>query len=311
MQQPPYPPPPYPPPYGQPPAYGQQPYPQQPYPPQQQQQWMPPVPSVDPIVVPLRLVMGGLGLSLLTSVIALVVNGRFYFGGLSRYGFPFLAFVATALLIAGAALLGSKKQAGHQLAIVAAGLYVASLLLSLFSPGPSFQGENALPYMPMAIRLLGFVGKLVTAAALSTLALSLLQLGRARGRRIDAVAIIVTGVAVLGVVVSMLFGFPFGGLVPRYAGSVSLYLLLPLLVTLLSLGARAALIFATQAVAEGPVAPGAVQGSFVLGFLAGFFGGCIGLGLVFAIAKGSQTKRGAGMGFSAQVIAGIILRGIR
>src|SRR5690349_4140373 len=44
-----------------------------------------------------------------------------------------------------------------------------------------------------------------------------------------------------------------------------------------------------------------VTGSIGLGFLAGFFGGCIGLILVYAIAKGPDTKKGAGMGFAAQI----------
>ena len=55
-------------------------------------------------------------------------------------------------------------------------------------------------------------------------------------------------------------------------------------------------------------APPAVEGNVALGFLAGFFGGCIGLILVMAIAKGPQTKRGAGIGFAAQIVIGAILR---
>lgn len=55
-------------------------------------------------------------------------------------------------------------------------------------------------------------------------------------------------------------------------------------------------------------APPMVEGNIALGFLAGFFGGCIGLILVMAIAKGPQTKRGAGIGFAAQIVIGAILR---
>ena len=51
-----------------------------------------------------------------------------------------------------------------------------------------------------------------------------------------------------------------------------------------------------------------VPGSVALGFLAGFFGGCIGLGLVLAFAKGPATKRGAGIGFACQTVVGIGLR---
>ena len=51
-----------------------------------------------------------------------------------------------------------------------------------------------------------------------------------------------------------------------------------------------------------------VQGSIALGFLAGFLGGCIGLGLVYALAKGPDTKKGAGIGFAAQIMIGAVLR---
>jgi len=51
-----------------------------------------------------------------------------------------------------------------------------------------------------------------------------------------------------------------------------------------------------------------VQGSTGLGILAGFFGGCIGLVLVLALAKGPDTKRGAWIGFAIQIVIGIPLR---
>jgi riboflavin transporter FmnP len=54
------------------------------------------------------------------------------------------------------------------------------------------------------------------------------------------------------------------------------------------------------------VAP--VTGNLGLGILAGFFGGCIGLILVYALAKGAATKKGAGIGFAAQIIVGAVLR---
>jgi hypothetical protein len=50
------------------------------------------------------------------------------------------------------------------------------------------------------------------------------------------------------------------------------------------------------------------DGSFGLGFLAGFFGGCIGFILVMAIAKGPQTKKGAGVGFAIGIVIGAIAR---
>jgi hypothetical protein len=39
------------------------------------------------------------------------------------------------------------------------------------------------------------------------------------------------------------------------------------------------------------------SGSFGLGVVIGLFGGCIGLGLVYALAKGADTKKGAALGF--------------
>jgi hypothetical protein len=49
-----------------------------------------------------------------------------------------------------------------------------------------------------------------------------------------------------------------------------------------------------------------VPGSLPLGFLAGFFGGCIGLALVYFMAKGADTKKGAIYGFVAVFVLGIV-----
>jgi len=49
-------------------------------------------------------------------------------------------------------------------------------------------------------------------------------------------------------------------------------------------------------------------GSFPLGFLAGFFGGCIGFLLVRMLAKGAQTKKGAGVGWAVGMGVGLLLR---
>lgn len=49
-----------------------------------------------------------------------------------------------------------------------------------------------------------------------------------------------------------------------------------------------------------------IRGSLGLGFVAGFFGGCIGLGLVYSLAKGSETKKGAAIGFGVGVAMGIL-----
>jgi hypothetical protein len=57
-----------------------------------------------------------------------------------------------------------------------------------------------------------------------------------------------------------------------------------------------------------PMAP--IQGNIGLGIAAGFFGGCIGLILVLAIAKGPETKKGAWIGFAVQIVLGGILRAV-
>jgi hypothetical protein len=53
---------------------------------------------------------------------------------------------------------------------------------------------------------------------------------------------------------------------------------------------------------------GEPRGSFGAGLAAGLFGGVIGLALVSLIAKGTDTKRGARLGFLVQVGIGILLR---
>jgi hypothetical protein len=50
-----------------------------------------------------------------------------------------------------------------------------------------------------------------------------------------------------------------------------------------------------------------VEGSTPLGFLAGFFGGCIGWILVELIAKGPATKKGARIGFACGIVISILV----
>jgi hypothetical protein len=52
-------------------------------------------------------------------------------------------------------------------------------------------------------------------------------------------------------------------------------------------------------------------GHFFGGLAAGFFGGCIGLGLVLLIAKGPNTRRGVICGFVAQVLVGMMIHILR
>lgn len=48
------------------------------------------------------------------------------------------------------------------------------------------------------------------------------------------------------------------------------------------------------------------EGNFPLGFIAGFFGGCIAAILVQFVAKGQATKSGAWTGFAVAVIVSIL-----
>ncbi|WP_394842829.1 hypothetical protein LZC95_37875 [Pendulispora brunnea] len=48
------------------------------------------------------------------------------------------------------------------------------------------------------------------------------------------------------------------------------------------------------------------QGSVGLGFLAGLFGGCLGAGFVYVLAKGPDTKKGALYGLLAQMCIGFV-----
>lgn len=59
-----------------------------------------------------------------------------------------------------------------------------------------------------------------------------------------------------------------------------------------------------------PVSPYAVpvQGSLGLGVLAGFFGGCIGFALVYALAKGPDTKKGASIGLGAGIALSLLVK---
>jgi hypothetical protein len=56
-----------------------------------------------------------------------------------------------------------------------------------------------------------------------------------------------------------------------------------------------------------PPAP-VTQGNMALGFVAGFFGGCLGWALILAFAKGPDTKKGAGLGLACQFILGFVFR---
>lgn len=55
------------------------------------------------------------------------------------------------------------------------------------------------------------------------------------------------------------------------------------------------------------------RGNLGFGFLLGLFGGCVGLGLVYVLAKGPDTRRGALIGFgvfSALLVVSQVLRAL-
>ncbi len=51
------------------------------------------------------------------------------------------------------------------------------------------------------------------------------------------------------------------------------------------------------------------RGSMLIGFLAGFFLGCIGLILVMFLSTKPNTRTGAWLGFLVQVVLGVIWAG--
>jgi len=52
------------------------------------------------------------------------------------------------------------------------------------------------------------------------------------------------------------------------------------------------------------------QGSALLGFLGGFFFGCLGFALIMMLARGSQTKAGAAAGFGCGLLIGLVILGM-
>jgi hypothetical protein len=289
---------------------------QQPMQPQQGQWQQPQQP--DPLRLPLQLLIAGwatlivLGIVGLTSLWILRATG---YGSalftLTSWLRTLLQVAGLSLLIAGSAIIAQKKRPGHELAVVAAIAYGGSLLMAAFWLIAGRGGYGM-------FGAIGFVNSLIDIAAAGSLVLSVRALGRSRARPLDAVVIgvlIILGINLITAVT---------GLAHVYLPPAGHYLS-----TFLNLGARVALIvavwrivshvpladpvFAQGSAYRGPMdalamQQGGIAGSTALGFLAGFFGGCIGLGLVLAIAKGPATKRGAGIGFACQAVVGVALR---
>ena len=53
------------------------------------------------------------------------------------------------------------------------------------------------------------------------------------------------------------------------------------------------------------------RGSFGIGFAAGLFGACVGLGLVYSLAKGPDTRKGAAVGFGVFLALCAVSQAIR
>ncbi len=291
---------------------------------------MPPPPPMwqpvqtDPLRAPLQLLIAGWGVLIALSLFNAALNELLFSrAGSGFYGLysalspirTLLAVAGDGLLIAGAALLAQKKRPGHALAMVAA----LGFGISVVFTGLWLLVDLAHVNSELVFRALSFFDGIVNIAAVATLTLSLRELGRSRARPLDGVAILVLVVLGINLLFSLLHvaKIPF----PRETRYLTL---------LLGLCARSALAFSVWRIVShvpltapafgggsayrGPMGAGEgsttmeVQGSVPLGFLAGFFGGCIGLGLVLVIAKGPATKRGAGIGFACQALVGLVLR---
>jgi hypothetical protein len=230
-----------------------------------------------------------------------------------------LHLAGAVLLSVGAGLLASKRRPGHplsRLAAVAFGLGAASSLL--------FPLLGALGVSLTAFRVVSFLSALVTTAGTVALGLSLRTLAQSRARNLDLLVLAPCGLLVLPLLSSLL------GLLGVHLPSA-----LSPAMSLTSLLARGALAFAAfrvlladgiqdpqflpgsayrgpegavDNVAADNVAAQADTGSLPLGFLAGFFGGFIGLIIVRVAIKKPDTQRGATIGFVSQIVLGFVLR---
>ncbi len=283
----------------------------------------------DRIRTPLMLCITGLALSMVRTVVYFffIVLGWFpnalpsgayeLFG----HGLSLLSLVAAALVVVGLAQMAVGKLGAPNATLTA---WVAAAALGVSAVLDITPLVDALAHLLHSYALLGVLATFGDLAALlSTVAfgLCLREHAKSRGQRVDLLvfgAMGVSGVSLLVGVAVMHMGFGF-------RDTPSMLMLLAVCERGLLLGAVHTVMVARPGPAVGvgvqgggyPIQGGAYpvqamqsvpQGSAALGFLAGFFGGCIGLGLVLAFAKGPATKRGAGIGFACQTVVGIGLR---
>jgi hypothetical protein len=266
----------------------------------------------DPVKAPLQVVAVGLLLTIVT-----IVCGAVMFFLLERgspiSGFPnvlsVLSVGSDATVLVGCVMLWKRKRPGAAQAMVSAFCHGGDLvfiglwlLLGAFSPSSAV-------YTAM-----GLVNGLVDVVAVALLALSLRELSLSRGRNFDTWLIgaaVLMGISVLSRLFDIVVSFSI--VVYLVTSAITIAVRVVLVVVAFTLSESTTLAepqLAYDSAYRGPT--GAVttptEGSLALGFLAGFLGGCIGAGLVLALAKGPKTKRGAGLGFACQTVVGIALR---
>ena len=270
----------------------------------------------DPVRGPLQLLALGIALSIVQSLYDLVfVTFGFLSSSLGRVTTPLghlLMLLAPALMLAGAVQLTLPKRPGQTAMMVGV---LGVLGGTVFAFGAPLLSSFGL----WLWRLAAFGGAVADSAAIVGLAFGLDALGKSRGRAslgLKTGATCAAGALFLFTVSMSVFGVgDFIMFLGVLLAVVESGLLLALAVRVMGQGAPVAdLVMGDPSAYRGPQAgygmqqAAVVPGSVALGFLAGFFGGCIGLGLVLAFAKGPATKRGAGIGFACQTVVGIGLR---
>jgi len=277
-----------------------------------------PMPSIDRLRQPMQLLVAAGGVAIFRSLFATSIGVYLRSShDVSRYKIvsvtsPFqaiLSLIVGGLFIAASSSIVSQKRPGHPLAMgaaIAAGIGMLFNFVSIFAGAFGGMGSIAL-----------LIPTLVGAGVLIAIALCLRQIGISRERRVDPLAFTLIGLASVGVLFAI--GARLGVSLGEIARWVSLLiglgeygLLIAIALSIMSHVPAAEYAMGDPSAYRGPqgaypMDASVPQGSMALGFMAGFFGGCIGLGLVLMIAKGPATKRGAGIGFAAQTVVGIIL----
>jgi hypothetical protein len=280
-----------------------------------------PVPNADPLRLPIMLIVGGLGVQCVGRLF-LVFLMRVVIGSMHDTMSAIqtvsllsagLGLAGAALLLAGAVTLSQKKRPGHQLATASA----IAIGIQCFLVVGTYALNFALRSVAFG-RLTSVATSLAAAASVGLLLFSLRSLAQSRARSFDAIALgvgVVLGIDVLFALARLAGAYP-PNIVSMLLALIDVGARVAMIVTLLRFANTASLAdptFAQDSAYRGPMGammPGqvAVEGNMALGFCAGFFGGCIGLGLVLALAKGQRTKRGAGIGFACQSMVGIAIR---